>query len=397
MAKLWKKKGIKENDTIIRFTVGNDYLFDRRLVKYDCLCSIAHAKMLNKIGILTDSEVNAITKTLEEIIHIDSKGKFQITPNDEDVHTKIENYLVEKLGDVGKKIHTARSRNDQVLCTLRLYYKSALKDIEKIVVEIINALKIFKRKYGKVQIPGFTHTRKAMVSSIKLWADSFIEALTDELKFGKSVYELIDKSPLGTGAGYGVPVLKIDRNYTKKILGFKTLQYNPIYVQNSRGKFEGEILSFLTMIMYDINKLVSDIIFFSEDDLGFIKIPVEFTTGSSIMPHKKNPDVFEIARSKYSKLLSLEMRVKILPSNLISGYHRDLQETKECVFEGFDTVKETLIVLANVLSKLEVDKTKAHSLLTQELYATEEVYKLVLEGVPFREAYKIIGEKYLNE
>jgi len=393
MGKLWEKK-TKPDPHVIKFTVGKDYILDQRLVKYDCVCSIAHAKMLNKIGVLEKEELMGIVKALKEIMELDKQGKFKIEIQDEDSHTKIENFLVQKLGDVGKKIHTGRSRNDQVLCALRLYYKDELKEIEKLVNSLIASIKDFIERYKKVKIPGFTHTRKAMVSSIKLWGDSFIEALRDDLKILKSVFNLIDQSPLGTGAGYGIPVLKIDRNYTKKLLGFKRLQRNPMYVQNSRGKFEGEILSALSMIMYDVNKLSSDIIFFSMGDVGIFKIPEEFTTGSSIMPHKKNPDVFEIARSKYSKILSLEMRAKMVPLNLISGYHRDLQETKEIVFEGFDTVKETLSVISKVVKKLEVNKKRAKELLTHELFATEEVYKLVKKGIPFREAYKIVGEKY---
>ncbi len=393
MGKLWEKK-TKPDPHAIKFTVGKDYILDQRLVKYDCLCSIAHAKMLNKIGVLEKEELMGIVKALKEIMELDKQGKFKIEIQDEDSHTKIENFLVQKLGDVGKKIHTGRSRNDQVLCALRLYYKDELNEIEKLVNSLIASIKDFIERYKKVKIPGFTHTRKAMVSSIKLWGDSFIEALRDDLKILKSVFNLIDQSPLGTGAGYGIPVLKIDRNYTKKLLGFKKLQKNPMYVQNSRGKFEGEILSALSMIMYDVNKLSSDIIFFSMGDVGIFKIPEEFTTGSSIMPHKKNPDVFEIARSKYSKILSLEMRAKMVPLNLISGYHRDLQETKEIVFEGFDTVKETFSVISKVVKKLEVNRKRAKELLTHEIFATEEVYKLVKKGIPFREAYKIVGEKY---
>ncbi|MCD6571708.1 MAG: argininosuccinate lyase [Thermoplasmata archaeon] len=393
MGKLWEKK-TKPDPHVIKFTVGKDYILDQRLVKYDCLCSIAHAKMLNRISVLSEDELLGIVKVLKEIMELDKEGKFKIEIQDEDSHTKIENFLVQKLGDVGKKIHTGRSRNDQVLCALRLYYKDELKEIEKLVNSLIASIKDFVERYKKVKIPGFTHTRKAMVSSIKLWGESFIEALRDDLKILKSTFNLIDQSPLGTGAGYGIPVLKIDRNYTKKLLGFKRVQRNPMYVQNSRGKFEGEILSALSMIMYDVNKLSSDIIFFSMGDMGIFKIPEEFTTGSSIMPHKKNPDVFEIARSKYSKILSLEMRVKMVPLNLISGYHRDLQETKEIVFEGFDTVKETLSVISKVVKKLKVNKERAKELLTGELFATEQVYKLVKNGVPFREAYKIIKEKY---
>lgn len=396
MGKLWEKR-VKPDPEIIKFTTGKDYILDERLVEYDCISSIAHAKMLNKIGVIDDDELERIVKVLEEIIELSREGKFKISVEDEDSHTKIENYLTEKLGDTGKKIHTARSRNDQVLCALRLYYKNELNGIIKDLNSFIEAIKKFIKNFKDVKIPGFTHTRKAMVSSVKLWGESFIEALRDDLRMVKEVLNLIDQSPLGTGAGYGIPILKIDRDYTRKLLGFKRIQKNPIYVQNSRGKFEGEILSVLSMVMYDVNKMSSDIIFFSEGDIGIFKIPDEFTTGSSIMPHKKNPDLFEIARSMYSKIISLEMRMKLIPMNLISGYHRDLQETKEVIFEGFDITRKTLNILSKVIPKIKVDRERAKNLLTDELFATEEVYKLIKKGIPFREAYIIVKENYIKD
>jgi argininosuccinate lyase len=393
MGKLWEKEA-EINEEVIRFTVGKDYLLDERLVIYDCLSSIAHAEMLAEIGVLKDAEKEEIVKVLNEIIDLSKKDLFKITFEDEDCHTKIENYLTKKLGDVGRKIHTARSRNDQVLTALRLYYKDELKRIENFVKTLMESLKKISKKFGKTKIPGFTHTRKAMVSSVKLWADSFVEALNDDVKFLKNVSNLIDMSPLGTAAGYGVPVLKIDRKLTQRTLGFKRLQKNPIYVQNSRGKFEAEITSALSMILYDVNKLSSDIVFFGEDDLKIIEIPDEFTTGSSIMPHKKNPDVFEMARSNYSKIISLEMRLKTLPMNLISGYHRDLQATKEAIFEAFDTTEETLKIVAKVVERIKVNSTHAKKSITKELLATEKVYKLVEKGIPFRKAYKIVAKEF---
>lgn len=393
MGKLWEKK-VKPDKDVIRFTVGRDYSLDERLIIYDCLSSIAHAEMLVKIGVLKKDEKEEIVKILNEIIVLSRKGYFKITFEDEDCHTKIENYLIKKLGDVGRKIHTARSRNDQVLTALRLYYKDELREIEKLIKLLIESLKKISRKFGKIKIPGFTHTRKAMVSNIKLWAGCFIEALNDDVRFLRNVSNLIDMSPLGTAAGYGVPILKIDRKLTKEILGFKRLQKNPIYVQNSRGKFEAEIASTLSMILYDVNKLSSDIIFFSEDDMRIIEIPEEFTTGSSIMPHKRNPDVFEIARANYSKIISLELRLKTLPMNLISGYHRDLQTTKEAVFETFDLTKETLMIVAKIVGKLKVNVKQAKRSITKELLATEKVYQLVEKGVPFRKAYKTVANEF---
>ncbi len=393
MGKLWKKE-IDPKEFIVNYTVGNDYILDQRLIPYDCEASIAHAKMLNKIGILSDYEKNKIIEVLKEIVSLWKKGNFSISVEDEDSHTKIENYLTRRLGEIGEKIHTARSRNDQVLTALRLYYKEQLKKADYLLIENIKALQKLEEKYENVLIPGFTHTRKAMPTTVKVWLSSFEEALKDDRKMMKCVFNLIDASPLGTAAGYGVPILKIDRELTQKELNFGRIQENPIYAQNSRGKFEAQILSVLSSIMWDVNKLSSDIIFLSEEDIGIIKIPTEFTTGSSIMPQKKNPDIFEIARANYSKVVSLEIRLKMLGANLISGYHRDLQLTKEAVFEGFDITLDTLEIFPKVIKELKIDALKAKESISPSLFATEEVYRLVKSGTPFREAYKQISKKY---
>ncbi len=393
MARLWEKR-IKPDKKVIEFTVGKDYILDERLVKYDCISSMAHAEMLERAGILTKEEKVRIVSVLKEIIELHEKGKFGVSPDEEDCHTKIENYLTEKLGETGKKIHTARSRNDQVITALRLYYIDELKKIKSLVESLKESLKYFVGKYGEIKIPGFTHTRKAMVTTVKMWGESFIDALDDDLKMLDSVIYLIDQSPLGTGAGFGIPVIKIDRKLTQKLLGFGRIQKNPIYVQNSRGKFEAEIVSVISMIAFDLNKLSTDIIWFSAGEMKIFEIPDEFVTGSSIMPHKKNPDVFEIVRANYSKIVSLEIRLKMLSTNLISGYHRDLQLSKEAVFESFDVIENTLKITSYVVKELRVDKENAAKLLTKELYATEETYKLVKNGIPFREAYKKIAKKF---
>ena len=392
MGKLWEK-GFKVDKDVISFTVGKDYMLDERLVKYDCLSSIAHTEMLNKMGILTDKERNAIVKVLKEIIKLSEEGKFKILPDEEDCHTKIENYLTKKLGKTGEKIHTARSRNDQVVTALRLYYKDELSEVKKLTENLSDALKFLVDRYGDTKIPGFTHTRKAMVTDVNTWSNCFIESLSDDIEMINAVIHLIDQSPLGTGAGFGIPVLKIDRKLTQRLLHFKRIQNNPIYVQNSRGKFEGEIASTLSMILFDINKLASDIIILSEDDIKIIIIPDKFTTGSSMMPQKKNPDVFEIARANYAKVLSLEMRLKTLPMNLISGYHRDLQLTKEAIFEAFDITKSTLRIMSKVVRELKVNRKNAEKFVTKELFATQKAYELVEKGIPFREAYKIVSKE----
>ena len=283
--KLWEK-GYKLNKQIEDFTVGEDYILDQKLVKYDCLASIAHAKMLGKISIFKKDEVKKIVRELNNIIELDKKGKFKILKEQEDCHTAIENHLIKKLGDLGKKIQTARSRNDQVLVVLRLYYKEELNECKKLINELIGAIQKFIKKYGKIKFPAYTHTRKAMPSSFVLWGNSFIDSMKDNLKLINFTLELIDQSPLGTGAGYGVP-LKIDRKYTAKLLKFKKLQNNPIYTQSSRGKFESTILHSLSQIMFDLNKITSDLIIFSMPEFGYFELPKEFCTGSSIMPQKR--------------------------------------------------------------------------------------------------------------
>lgn len=390
--KLWQKK-YKLNEKIEEFTVGNDYLLDKKLVKYDCLASIAHAKMLCKMGILTKDECSQLINALNEIIALDNKGKFVITKEDEDCHTAIENYLVKKLGDAGKKIHTARSRNDQVLTALRLYYKEEIKEVLKEAETFVKTLEEFKGKNSKVEIPGYTHMRKAMPSSVELWAEAFIESMEDNKKLLMCVLELVDQSPLGTGAGYGVP-LKIDRKMTSDELGFKKIQLNPIYAQLSRGKFESSIAHALTQVMFDLNKIASDLILFSMPEFGYFELPPEFCTGSSIMPQKKNPDVLELVRAKYHIVVGEEFKLKSISSNLISGYNRDIQLTKEPVMKSFEITKESLSVMNLVVGKLKVNTENCKKAMTKELYATEKAYELVKKGIPFREAYKQISKEF---
>lgn len=390
--KLWEKE-YRLNKQIEEFTVGKDYILDRKLVKYDCIASIAHARMLSRIGILKKEEVKKLIKQLNNIIELDKKGKFKILKEQEDCHTAIENFLIKKLGDLGKKIHTARSRNDQVLTALRLYYKDELNDCKKLSNDLIDAIKKFLKKYGEIKLPGYSHTRKAMPSSVGMWASSFIDSMKDNLKIVDVAIELVNQSPLGTGAGYGIP-LGIDRDYTAKSLGFSKIQENPIYTQNSRGKFESTILHALTQIMFDMNKMASDLIIFSMPQFGYFELPKELCTGSSMMPQKKNPDVLELLRARYHLVVSYEFQVKNVIGNLLSGYNRDLQITKEPIMGGFQITKESLSIMALVFENLKVNKENCNKAMTEELYATEEVYKLVKKGIPFRKAYKIISKKY---
>ena len=390
--KLWEKK-YELDKQIEAFTVGNDYLIDQKLVKYDCLASIAHVKMLKKIGILTDNESDKLIMALYEIITLDGNKAFIIKQEDEDCHTAIENYLVKKLGNCGKKIHTARSRNDQVLTALRMYYKDEIKIILDLIDNFVNTLTNLKKKYGEVEIPGYTHMTKAMPSSVGLWAESFIESMADNKFLLKSILDLVDQSPLGTGTGYSLPI-EVDRKLTSKLLEFKKIQNNPIYTQNSRGKFESSILHALSQIMFDFNKIASDLLLFVMSEFDYFELPDEFCTGSSIMPHKKNPDVLELVRAKYFQVVSNEFEVKNIISNLISGYNRDLQLTKKPVICGFNTTKDTIKIMDKVISGLKVNKETCKKAMTEELYATEKTYELINKNVPFRDAYKEISKQY---
>ena len=391
--KLWKKD-YDLNKEIEKFTVGNDYLLDKKLVKYDCIASIAHAKMLKKTGILNASELNKIIKGLNEIIKLDQKGKFKINQEDEDCHTAIEKYLTKKYGAAGKKIHTARSRNDQVLTALRLYEKEELKKIKALLSQYKGSLVAIIKKYGKIKIPGYTHMQKAMPTDIKTWLGSFVSSLEDDLKLLDAVYSIIDKSPLGSAASFGVPLIKIDKKMTASLMGFSKVMINPMYAQLSRGKFEATILHLLSQIMLDLNKLATDLMLFNMQEFGFISLPKEFCTGSSIMPQKKNPDVLELVRAKYHVVLGEEFKVKSMISNLISGYNRDLQLTKEPVIKSVDTVKSCINMIVLVVPKIKIDEKKCKEALTKQLYATEEAYKLVKKGIPFREAYKKVSRKF---
>ena len=385
MAKLWQGNS---NKKIEKFTVGNDYILDKKLLKYDCKASIAHSKMLKKIGILKAGEQVKLEKELQNIISLGDK--FEIKLEDEDCHTAIENYLVKKLKELGKKIHTCRSRNDQVVAAMKLYEKDEILGIIKLVNTLIVSLK--KMSKGNIVMPGYTHMQKAMPSSVKLWAEGFISGLLDDLKLLENAFTIIDKNPLGTGAGYGVP-LKVDKEITKKELGFKENFSNSIYVQNSRGKHEAIILNALSNVMLTLNKLASDMILFSMSEFGYFSLPKEFTTGSSIMPQKKNPDVLELVRAKYSIVLGYEFQLKSLTGNLVSGYNRDLQLTKEPLMKGIEITKSSLDVMNLVVNGLKINKDNCKKAMTKGLYATEKVYSLVKKGLSFRKAYKEVKEK----
>ena len=390
--KLWQKTKQLDKE-IEKFTVGRDYILDKELIYFDCIASKAHAAMLGKIGILSDKEVKELLQGLDKIIELDKKGKFEIALEDEDCHTAKENYLIEHVGDAGKKIHTGRSRNDQVLTAVRLYCKAQLVNSLNTIETTINHIDDFIKTFGEIPMPGYTHTRKAMPSSVGMWAGAFKDAFSDDLDLIKAAVKLVDQNPLGTGAGYGIP-LPLDRQMTTKELGFAKVQENPIYTQNSRGKFESFILTVLGQVMLDINKLAADLVLFTLPSMAYFILPEEFLTGSSIMPQKKNPDVLELLRGKYHEIFAYEIQVRNTSVNLISGYHRDIQLTKEAVIRGFSTVLESIHITGLIFQNLKVIEENCEVAMTDELYAAEKAYQLVQQGIPFRDAYREIGKQY---
>jgi argininosuccinate lyase len=322
------------------------------------------------------------------------KRDFPITTSQEDCHTAIEEYLTAKYGETGKKIHTGRSRNDQVLTAVRLFEKEQVFETIQSVNKFIAVLEDFEIKFGAIPMAGFTHTRKGMPSSVSLWTKIWIASMNDNLILLDATNKLIDQSPLGSAAGYGLPqILNISRETTAKAMGFAKPQ-ETLYCQHSRGKFESTILHTLSQIMFDLNRLASDLILFSEETFGLFILPKEFCTGSSIMPQKYNPDCLELMRGKYHQITALEFQLKTMSSNLISGYHREFQLTKEPILKGFEITFASLAVITEVFKNLSVDENRAKAMMTPELFATEEAYKLVLGGMSFREAYKIIGAKF---
>ncbi|MBN2066227.1 MAG: argininosuccinate lyase [Candidatus Thermoplasmatota archaeon] len=390
--KLWEKK-YTLHSAIESYTVGDDYVYDQQLVPYDCLGSIAHATMLQKLGIVSEQECLQLHQALHEILTLHEQGEFKIKQEDEDCHTAIENFLIKKVGAVGKKIHTGRSRNDQILTALRLYYKDQIQGSIMTANDLIDTLTKLVNSHGTTALPGYTHMRKAMPSSIGLWAGAFIESMKDNTHLLMHVNTLIDQCPAGTGAGYGVP-LPIDRTMIAKLLGFQKPQENSIYVQNSRGKFESSLLHAFTQIMIDLNKMASDLLLFSMPEMGFVSFPAEFCTGSSIMPQKMNLDVLELTRAHYHQMVSWEMQIKTMSANLISGYNRDLQLIKEPVMKGCACTKESIEVMTLLIKNIKIQKDACEKAMTSDLYATDKVYELVKKGVPFRDAYRQIARQY---
>lgn len=386
MTKLWDK-GYQINHNLEAFMAGSDPLLDLKIAKYDCLASIAHAKMLAAINILTATECEALTSELKEIIKLLATDSFNIDMDQEDIHTAIENHLIAKLGDIGKKIHTGRSRNDQVLTALRLYSKAKLEDIYQSMIAALEVLYAFTVKYQNIPYVGRTHFQKAMPASFGLWGGAMIESLLDDIKLISNAYQIIDQSPLGSAASYGVN-LALDREYSSQEMGFNKVQNNVLYANNSRGKFEGIIIHGLSQIMLDLAKLSTDIIIFAAPEFGYLNLPEEFCPGSSLMPNKKNPDPFELIRAKSASVISKLMQVMEISRGLPSGYNRDFQETKEPLTSSFEITQQSLEVVALIMAKVTVDEEKCLAGFSPEVFATDHALALATNGIPFRDAYR---------
>ena len=386
--KLWDK-GQPLDKQVEAFTAGDDPALDLQLVPYDCAASKAHARMLAGIGVLNDRELADLLAGLDEIVRLHEAGEFVINPADEDCHTAIENFLTDRSGEAGKKIHTARSRNDQVLTALRLYEKDAVAEITVAIDALVKAVEARRKKHASVALPGFTHTRKAMPASIDMWFGAYAAALADDKKLLAAAAGIIDQSPLGSAAGFGVP-LEIDREATAKELGFGSVQPT-MYCQNSRGKFEAMLIDAAGQVMMDLARIADDLILLSMPTFGFFSLPAELTTGSSIMPHKQNPDVLELIRGYRGVVAGASVTIKTLCDGLISGYHRDLQLTKGPVMRTLTIVAQCLAMMTRVFEALTIDADRCKAAMTDELFATEKVYELVRQGMAFRDAYRRVA------
>lgn len=389
--KLWQKD-TSTNEKIDHFTVGNDRTYDLALAPYDCIASKAHAKMLGEIGLLTSKEVKDLTNALDDILKSTQKGDFVIEKEFEDMHSKIEFLLTQKLGDLGKKIHTARSRNDQVLVALQLYIKEELSQIKKEVVKLFDLLLKLAETHQKDLLPGYTHMQVAMPSSFGLWFSAYAESLVDDVAFINTAFRLADQNPLGSAAGFGSS-FPIDRELTSKELGFKTLKYNVVAAQMGRGKVEKASATAIGMLGGTLAKLAMDICMYMGQDFDFIHFPEELTTGSSIMPHKKNPDVFELIRGKCNLLQGLPQQLALLTSNLPSGYHREMQLAKAPLVEAFQEIKACLQMMHFSLSKIEVRKNITDDSKYDYLFSVDTLNEWVKQGIPFREAYQKMGKE----
>ena len=375
---------------IEKFTVGRDREMDLYLAKYDVLGSMAHITMLQSIDLLTADELKALLKELKEIYRQAEKGEFVIEEGVEDVHSQVEMLLTRKLGDIGKKIHSGRSRNDQVLVDLKLFIRDQIKEIAGLVKNLFDELITQSERYKNVLMPGYTHLQVAMPSSFGLWFGAYAEGLVDDMQYLQAAWKITNRNPLGSAAGYGSS-FPLNRQMTTDLLGFDSMDYNVVYAQMGRGKTERNVAFSMASIAGTLAKLAFDACMFNSQNFGFVKLPADCTTGSSIMPHKKNPDVFELTRAKCNKLQSLPVTVTMIMNNLPVGYFRDLQIIKEVFLPAFDELKDCLQMAAYIINKMEVNEHILDNPIYDPMFSVEEVNRLAREGMPFRDAYKKVG------
>ena len=387
--KLWEKN-VQVDQEVDTFTVGKDREMDLYLAKYDVLGSMAHITMLESIGLLSKEELTILLAELKKIYAVADCGRFVIEEGVEDVHSQVELMLTRSLGDTGKKIPSGRSRNDQVLLDLKLFTRAQIQEIVELVSDLFEVLISQSNRYKDVLLPGYTHLQIAMPSSFGLWFGAYAESLTDDLQMMQAAYKVCNRNPLGSAAGYGSS-FPLRRQMTTDLLGFDSLDYNVVYAQMGRGKMERTVAFAMAGIAATLSKLAFDACMFNSQNFGFIKLPDQFTTGSSIMPHKKNPDVFELTRAKCNKLQGLPQQITLISNNLPSGYFRDLQIIKEVFLPSFDELKDCLRMVTHMMREVKVNEQILDDDKYALLFSVEEVNRLVLEGMPFRDAYKQVG------
>ena len=388
-SKLWEKS-VQVDRNVELYTVGRDREMDLYLAPYDVLGSLAHITMLESVGLLDGHELRELSAALREIYAVAESGSFVIEDGVEDVHSQVELMLTRRLGDVGKKIHSGRSRNDQVLVDLRLYVRDKIEETVAAVTRLFDTLQRQSERYADVVIPGYTHLQVAMPSSFGLWFGAYAEALLDDVTVLQAAYRVNNRNPLGSAAGYGSS-FPLDRAMTTRLLGFDSMDYNVVYAQMGRGKTERIVAQALASVAATVSKLAFDACMFNSQNFGFISLPDEFTTGSSIMPHKKNPDVFELTRAKCNKLQALPYEITLVTNNLPSGYFRDMQLVKESFLPAFDEMIAVLDMVTAMVSDIKVNERAASDPRYDLMYSVEEVNRLVLDGVPFRDAYRQVG------
>lgn len=391
MATLWSK-GADATRTVEDFTVGNDRVLDLRLAKYDVQGSKAHIRMLESIGLLTSEELEALTAGLDEIAAEIEAGSFVLEDDIEDIHSQVEMNLTRKLGDIGKKIHSGRSRNDQVLVDIKLFLKDEVLKFRQEVLDLFSLLQNLSEKHKDVLLPGYTHGQIAMPSSFGMWFGAYAEALSEDMYMLRGAYKVVDQNPLGSAAGYGSS-FPLDRQMTTDLLGFGSMDYNSVAAQLSRGRAERAVASAMGSISLILNKFASDCCMYMCPNYEFISFPAELTTGSSIMPHKKNPDVWEIIRGNCNRIMSAENEISLLCSNMPHGYHRDFQLLKDILFPALEMMHKCLYMTGYMLENIRVNKDILDSPLYDYLFTVEEVNRRVLSGTPFRDAYKAVGQE----